>query len=299
MSIPTDSYQAVYNEYSSALQWMNGLGIKLGSGRTAHYDKVLNYWKDTYKEATTEEYQDTFPDFLSSMVEIFDFISIHKAFQDAAPTELSSIAEKLQKAVNGPINAADETPNSTGARNFLFEAAVAARAHQPDRGVTAILDARSDTGIRIDSKKIWVECKRITSIEAVESNIRKASKQLERILKQECGAGHRGIVAIDVSKILTRGNKIFVCRTDDELLAKVDWIMDRFISQYSHIWQQVYQRRHKKVIGTIIRFAFMVSSEARNLLVHASQWGMNPRLRVAASDERLQRQLVTALRGAP
>src|SRR5579859_5531229 len=295
MSIATESYESIFSQYSAALQWMHGLGIKMASGRTSHYGKVIGQWKDAYKSATANEGRDIFPDFVSSMFEIFDFVRIHEAFQNVAPAELASITEKLQKAVNGPINAANETPDSTAARNFLFEATVAARAHQPARGVEAILDANSDTGIRIKDKKIWVECKRITSLEKVESNVRKASSQLEVILAKELGAGHRGIVAIDVSKILNRGDKIFVARTDSELLASVDRIMGQFISQYSHIWERIYERRHKKVIGTFIRFAFMASSEARNVLVHASQGAVNPRLGIARSDEQLQRQLVTAL----
>ena len=113
------------------------------------------------------------------------------------------------------------------------------------------------------------------------------------------GSGHRGIVALDVSKILNRGDKIFVTRNDNELLASVDRTMDQFIEEHSHIWQRVYERRHKKIIGTIIRFSFMASSEARSLLVHASQWAMNPRLGVATSDDQVQRHLAATLASTP
>ena len=299
MSIPTESYEAVFEQYSAAMRWMEGLGIKLSPGRTSHYEKIVGRWKDAYKTATADEGRQIFPDFVSSMFEVFDFVSIYKAFGDVPALQLTSVIEKLQKGVNGPINAADETADSTAARNFLFEAAVAAKAHRPDKGVAAILDARSDTGIRLDGKKIWVECKRVTTVDRIESNVRKASRQLETVLAGEVGSGHRGIVALDVSKILNRGDKIFVTRNDSELLASVDRTMDQFIEEHSCIWQHVYERRHKKVIGTIIRFSFMASSEARNLLVHASQWAMNPRLGVAASDERIQRQLVATLASTP
>lgn len=299
MTIPTETYEAVFDQYSAAMRWMAGLGIKLNPGRTSHYEKVIGHWKDAYKTATADEGQQIFPNFVSSMFEVFDFVSIYKAFDGVPAHQLTSIIGKLQKGVNGPINAADETPDSTAARNFLFEAAVAAKAHRPDKGIEAILDARSDTGISLNEKKLWVECKRVTTVGRIESNVRKASSQLETILAGEVGSGHRGIVALDVSKILNRGDQIFVTRNDRELLASVDRIMDQFIEEHSHIWQRVYERRHKKIIGTIIRFSFMASSEARNLLVHASQWGMNPRLAVASSDEQIQRQLVAALATTP
>lgn len=230
------------------------------------------------------------------MFEIRDFIDIYLAFQNVPPNQLTAIVEKLQKAVNGPINAADENPTSTTARNFLFEAVVAAKANRPSKGIQAMLDLESDTGISINGNRIWVECKRITTIDKIESNVRKASSQLESILKKQVGSGHRGIVALDVSKIFNSGDKIFVSNNDSELVDSIDHFMDKFINEYSSIWERVYARRNRKIIGTFIRFAFMSSSEARNILVHTSQWAMNPRIGISGNDIDIQRLLVSSLR---
>lgn len=295
MSIPTQSYNTILEQYSAAMRWMQGLGISVSPGRTSHYQRVIQHWTAAYKTASAEEGKQIFPDFVSSMFEVFDFVSIHSAFSDVPVGQLKSVVQRLQVAVNGPIDAADETPNSTAARNFLFELALAAKVHRPERGAEAILDAKSDTGISLNGKKLWVECKRVTTLQKLESNARKASSQLETVLSGEMGSGHRGIVAMDISKILNRGDTIYVTRDDRELLASVDRIMDEFIQQHSHIWQRVYQRRHKKIIGTIIRFSFMATSEARNILVYASQWAMNPRLGANVADEEIQRRLVATL----
>lgn len=295
MSIPTDSYEAIFDNYSAAMKWMAGLGIRLSTGRISHYKRTIGHWKDTYKAATADEGQQIFPDFVSSIFEVVDFVSIYKSFEGAPAHQLTSVIEKLQKAVNGPINAADETPDSTAARNFLFEAAVAARAHRPNRGTEAILNSVSDTGVSLNGKKIWIECKRVTKIGKINSNVRKASRQLETILSEKVGSGNRGIVALDVSKIVNWGDRIFVTLNDDELVESVDRMMYQFIEEHAHIWEQVYKRRNKKIIGTIIKFSLMATSEANNLLVHAEQWAINPRLGVSACDELIQRQLVAAL----
>lgn len=297
MTIPATSYEDVYEKYLDALKWMRDIGVTIGPGRTSHYEKIVKYCKDTYRTASDEEVKEILPDFVSSMFEIHDFIDIYESFKDISPENLTAIIEKLQKAVNGPINAPEESSSSTTARNYLFEALMAAKAHRPDKGVEAMLDAESDTGIKINNKKIWVECKRITTLSKVEANSGKASKQLETILKKQIGSGHRGIVALDVSKILNPEGKIFVSNNDSELLDSIDSIMDSFIKEYSNIWQRVYTRRNKKIIGTIIRFAFMSTSEARNLLIHASQWGINPRLEISRSDEDIQRLLAASLKG--
>jgi len=299
MTIPTETYSAVFDQYSAAMRWMSKLGIKLRPGRTSHYEKVIGHWKDAYRTATADEGQRAFPDFVSSMYEVYDFVSIYQAFKGVPAHQLESIIEKLRKGVNGPINILDETPDSTAARNFLFEAAVAAKAHRPNKGIEAIFDATSDTGISVNKRKLWVECKRVTSVGRIENNVRKASSQLETILAGAVGAGHRGIVALDVSKILNPGDEIFVAHSDRELLASVDRLMKQFIDEHSYIWQRIYERRNKKIIGTIVKCSFMASSEASNLLVYASQWGMNPRLGIAASDEQLQRQLAATLETAP
>ncbi|MEH6710358.1 MAG: hypothetical protein V7733_04030 [Paraglaciecola polaris] len=150
MRIPTESYEKIYQSYTDALAWMSKTGVKFSSGRTNHYEKVLEHWKDEYKTASEDQGKATFPDFVSSVFEVHDFIDIHKAFRDIPSSELSQLVENLQKGIKGPINASDETPKSTTARNFLFEATVAARSHRPQVGVEAILNATSDTGIKID-----------------------------------------------------------------------------------------------------------------------------------------------------
>ena len=41
MKIPTATYEEKYSQYIKALQWLSDLGIKLDSGRTSNYEKVL------------------------------------------------------------------------------------------------------------------------------------------------------------------------------------------------------------------------------------------------------------------
>lgn len=293
--ISTESFESILERYSSALKWMEHIGVKLGPGRTSHYERVVRHWTEVYRTASAEEGKEIFPGFVSAMVEIHDFVKIYEAFKNIEPSELRGIIAKLQKGVNGPINASEETPESTAARNFLFEAAAAARLHRPTKGATAILDAPTDTGVRFNGNKVWIECKRVTSETKIEANVRDASKQLEKILRKQLGSGHRGVVAIDVSKILNPGDLIFVSHNDRQLMRSVDGLMRNLIDRFSPVWERVYARRSRKVVGTIVSFAFMSSSEERNLLVHASQWGLNPRHGISGTDEDIQRELVSML----
>jgi hypothetical protein len=293
MTIATQNYEKIYQDYSDALVWMKQLGVNLGSGRTFNYLKMIGFWKDNYKTATTDNVKKQFPDFVSSMFEVHDFIEIYKSFNNEQNQQLNEIVKKLKQGVKGPIRLSDETSKSSKARNFLFEALFAAKVHKPDSGVKAILNAASDTGIEIEKNKIWVECKRISTDDKIESNVRKASKQLDTIIKKQKGSGHRGIVALEITRILNPNDDLLVSSDDLSLQRSVDKIMDDFISKYSSIWQEIYTNKNKKILGTVIRFSLMSTSEARNLLVHTSQWGLNPRFGIQSSKISLLQNLVT------
>lgn len=294
--IETNSYDTIHAQYSAAVEWMKSLDVDLGRSRLSHYDRVFGYWNTARLTASAEEGQAIFPDFVSSASEISAFVNIFEAFRATPRTQLTSIAAKLRKAVRGPTHASDETQRTTEARNVFFEAVVAARSHRPSAGIEAILDAESDTGIRLQKKQIWIECKRVMTIGKIYDNARAASKQLESRLEKMVGANHRAIVAIDVSKIFNQGDKILVRDSGAELIASLQSMMDRFIREHASKWQRLYERRSAKIIGTIIHFSTMCSIEDRNILVHASEWGVNPRQsRISSSDIALLRELARGL----
>lgn len=293
--IQSEPYEDILGSYTSALKWMQAIGVNLGKGRTSHYQDIVSYWAGAYRTASLEEGQRRFPSFVSSMLEIHDFVSVYKAFKNTPPANLGSIVAKLNKAVNGPINLGEETPTSSTARNFLFEALVAARLHAPAQGASAILDAASDTGVLFNGTRIWIECKRVTSEKKIEKNVRKASSQLEEAFKKRMGSGHRGIVALDVSKILNSVDRVYVRENDEHLLQSIDSLMNDLIERFAPVWQKIYARRDRKVIGTIVRFAFMSISEERGLLVHTTQWGLNPRERTSRHNEKIQQELALSL----
>ena len=94
MTIQTESYDTIFEQYTSTIQWMRNLGIKLDLGRTSHYEKILRHWKDSYKTANHNEVKVNFPDFVSSMFEIFDFVNIHVAFKDMPHDQLEFIINR-------------------------------------------------------------------------------------------------------------------------------------------------------------------------------------------------------------
>lgn len=275
---------------------MRSIGVEITSGRTQFYEKVIGTWVRDFRTASVQQANEIFPDFVSSMFEVMDFIDVYKSLGGVPTPSLKSIAEKLQKGVNGPINSADESCKSTAARNFIFEALVAARAHRPEKSVYSHFGATSDTGLIVDGKSVWIECKRLTSLDKLEANVRKACNQIESALKRDASTQHRGLVAIDFTKIINKGDKILVKSNDSDLLQEIDLITERIIQQCSHEWEKVYKTKNRKILGTLVRFSTMATSESRNLIVRASQWAINPKLNIKSADEQLLYSLAAAMK---
>lgn len=295
MKIPSKSYENIHESFHAAIEWMNSLGVRIESSRLNNYESILEYWKNNYRVAKVEEGVKIFPDFVGTLNEVNDFIDIFNSFKDTPIVDLSSLVEKLNNGVGGPLFASLEKGNNSSARNFLFELAVAARAHRPLRSVKAALDAPTDTGVYIEGKKIWIECKRISSHKKLEANIRDASRQLENVLSSKIGASNRGMVALDITKIIKPEDTIFVAKNDISLISSTQNLIDEFIKKNHNVWNSIYRRRTDKIIGTLFRIAFMSSSEARGLLVHTTQWAITPSERCKGMDEQVLKNLVSAL----
>lgn len=297
MSIPRQSYDEIHTQFAQALDWMQEIGVEISSGRTQKYLDILAEWTRRHKEATDQEAKEAFAPFVSAINEVQDFLKVFDAFGSEDADALSPIAERLQEAVNGPSYLFDEKPRTSRPRNFLFEAAVAAKVHQPERGIEAMLDPPTDAGFHFERYRFLIECKRVSRLEAIGQSIRRGTAQLEGALKGRLGSRFRGLVAIDISKVFTSGKEIFAGANEHELRVSINQLMDRFISENCRIWETIYQRRPRKILGAIFRYSFVSSSEADGLLITTDQWAVNPALRCTDGEKNTLRRIAEVLGG--
>jgi hypothetical protein len=276
-AIARQPYEALLSDYEAALAWMAEIGVRLGSGRTKRYKKILEYWSNNYRNASIEEGQNVFPDFVGSLYELGAFLEIYQSLRGSKENDLSQVISKLNKAVKGPVYSSEESPQSTTARNRLFEVLVTAKCHKPESGLVANLLSDTDAGFSFLQKKLWIECKRVASVRKLESNVRDACNQVNKSLKRKTGTGHRGIVALEISKLINPGDDLYVAPDEPTLLRAIDKLMNRFIESHFLIWERIYKEKGRKILGTMLRFSFMATSENDNLLVSSTQWAANPR----------------------
>ena len=295
MKMQSEKYETIFQQYQNALSWISQIGVRIGRGRLASYNSFLDKLLKEYKNISKDTLRKLFPQAVNAFYEVDAICSIYESLHSLNTEQLLGIKEKLNKAVSGPESVNDETETSNAPRNFLFEVLVSSRIHNPYKGVKADFFSNTDTAAEFLQKKYFIECKRIQSIENLGKNIKKAANQLNNSLKTKIGSNNRGLIAIDVSKVINPQFKLFVKQDDNTLQKGVNALLDSFVREYDHIWQNILTRKSKKIVGVILRLSLMGISEERNLLVTCSQWGINPKVNISEFESMHLRELVYTL----
>ncbi|MGV8893598.1 MAG: hypothetical protein ACOH2K_11790 [Burkholderiaceae bacterium] len=284
MTISRQSNESLLTSYEEAMLWLVSVGVRVDTGRVQRYGAVLKAWVCCQSRDDFNAVRALFPKTASTINEVPAFIDLYQKFKHVPADQLSGIVKKLSRGVNGPEDSTDETPESSAARNHLFEAVIASKIHRPDQLMLAMLDAEADTGFSFDRRKVWVECKRVSSNAKLEKNTRKACNQLGAILRRKSGINNRGLIAIDISKLVNPSDDLYVTRNEAELEESTAVLMDKFIQDHSTVWQKVFPEKNQSILGALFRLSMIATSEQDNLLVHTTQWAVNPRNGLGTGD---------------
>lgn len=287
--IDSQPYERIKQDYDETLQWLQSLGVTLGSGRSVTYHKAFD--KVVLGYQSNESVDVSYPEFMNAAFEIMQLIAIKDAFSLVELSSIGFLKDRLQKAMSGPLYRVDEKQNTTAPRNFLFELTTIARMYSPESGLKCIINARNDVGIKYGKHCLRAECKRITKLGQLSKRVAEASKQLKSELTKMLGSGNVGLVVIDISKLIEDGGQIYAADTDDVLELETQKVLDHFIFEHSDVLQATLSSAHPKVLGVVVRCAFMGVSKERNLPVYISQWGIVPRDGIANGHQTLLKNL--------
>ena len=209
--------------------------------------------------------------FVTALYEANDLIAIHKGLVGKYDSEIS---EHIKKYAKGPANYREEAPSASSnlARNIAFELLVASKIVAAN--IPLDFSVKTDVATKFDGRSILFECKRPQSEESIEKNIKDAFKQLERKYKSPVRARHRGIIALDISKLLNPEFMLYVQPDAVSLDRGLTQIADQFILKNERLWQL---RRNSKTIAVLIRFGIMgINQEKEDMLTYCQQYGLTP-----------------------
>jgi hypothetical protein len=223
------THQELQRDIESMCQWLESLSIGIEQNRVACYRKTFATIAEHIQNDTVSELQKSI-DFAKQADNFHDASEVILIHQQLGEYDGPAFKRTLAQAVNGPTSLAAERPQSSDARNKVFELVMAAQ-FRAARAPVKFVDP-ADAIITVDHIKCFVECKRIQTENALKDRVHQASSQIRDRLNQQASAKPRGIIAIDISKTVNTHGTLYFSAPSAEYLARwVDDQLDAFLNR--------------------------------------------------------------------
>lgn len=212
MTLRTSSTTEFLTSYEGALDWIKQLGVEPNkNSRVNTYRKSIETFINVFIRKTTQvseqEKQRIGSGLVNAFQEAHELVYVHGAFR-GAPTP--GIEERLKKVVDGPISYTEEksTSSSNVGRNIGFELYIAAIVK--NSGYSLDLSTITDLAFKVESTQFYLECKRPENISGIESNIKKANRQLKkRFSNSDAIPNKKGLLGISFTRLFNPKGLIF------------------------------------------------------------------------------------------
>jgi hypothetical protein len=164
-----------------------------------------------------------FATFANDLHESQEFIEACDEFPDLTQPGLR---DRIVKVLKGVRELEKETPEKGEPRNYLFELVMAGVLKRA--GFKVRLDRIEDVYLEYSDRPFFIECKRIHSQAKLQERIDHAADQIGKRCDNAGTPKARGIVAIDVSKLLNDGKAFLQCPTLEALNSEVEDLFTTF-----------------------------------------------------------------------
>lgn len=220
------------------MQWVRNMNMNVDLSR---YSRYRGYINDFYKPENLDNYKKTgslddmekkFKRLNEAAQECFQLVQIYDAFEDENSPEFK---ERLRKVIAGS-DFFDANKQADPARDFLYELLVASW-FKSKWGYTIDFTQSTDVVAIKEDAVVYIECKRIKSIKALEQNFKKACKQLSLVHDTST---HYKLVFIDIYNCISDKLPDYEYSTVDEMARKVnDVLQNNFRKQKEKLIEDV------------------------------------------------------------
>jgi hypothetical protein len=227
------SHEEVQNDVELMCRWLESLGFRIDRNRVSEYRTTFRTIAEHAKSGTLDALANSidFAKQADSFHDVSELVFIH---EQLGGCDSPVFKRALAQAVNGPSPLVTERPQTSDARNKVFELAMAAQFHAA--GFAPQFIEPDDAVIVLASAKCRVECKRIQGENSLAENIEKASSQIKHRLNQETSTDIRGLIAIDISKTVNvDGALYFSVMSADQLNRKINECLREFLKRNERI----------------------------------------------------------------
>ncbi len=198
------SHDSLLGDLAGLDAWLSKMGVPARSSDRIHQlIKLLNQLKPPGFGSAMRITREQQRQYMYALAELVEFHQIFLALKEEDPKVLGP---KLIHCLSGSLDPADETVRNNVGRNTIFELALASEWRTA--GVKVQI-GNPDLRLTLGAQEFLVECKRPFDWTGVVRCLKNAKRQLSKSgTRAEAGAP-KGVVAISLTKIVARGERIF------------------------------------------------------------------------------------------
>lgn len=256
-------YQDILKSLSEFDQWLSTIGIRIRHDRFHHHLHNIRYLTKLVDTGNTHRLSDDQKIKIGwSLVEVTEFQDIYTIIRNYSSKHPEPVKQKIKDVLKGPADPNSECVSSNIGRNTIFELNLATRLM--GKNIPVRLNGNPDIICSINDRDIFIQCKRPFWEKNIPVNISRAKFQLTRDLNQ-AKTSSRGIIAISISRLLNKGDMLFVGRDEANMLERLADDVESLGNKYKRTWGNIVDTR---IIG--ILFHIITPSFIENIKLYAA-----------------------------
>ena len=240
------SYTSLLQSLAALDEWLQSMAIPAKRDRIHAHIANIETLDKAFQKGDVEAYVkrlsvDRHREITWSLIEAKEFADAYIALEGCAP---ETLADRVKRALDGPVDPVDETGNNNRGRNLMFELSLGSSLIQA--GCSVEFRENPDILCKLSGAEFYIQCKRPMRDHAIRSNFRGAGSQLRRDLETNEGrdADATGVVAISLSRVINDGRSLLVGRLE-VLLDHVDKIGKQFCPSVDSL-------KHDRIAGCVL-----------------------------------------------
>lgn len=244
-------------DFNAAVEWVASVGFPIERGRIADYRKMLTNVADRFDIHRWDDFEDQeyAKQVCTVLLEVRELVSIHRGLSDISdPADLHAMRHFLK----GPFKPTDESVNNSSnrPRNIGFELYLTALFAYAK--LMPIYGTDADLCFEHNDYTFFIEAKRPMFSHSINAAIKDANKQLTRRLEGTQSTMARGLIALDLSKIINPRDKVMPVRDTRHLDQLMNGETQLQIGDLARYW---HKGRNSGTVGVLLHFRLLTQFE--------------------------------------
>jgi len=236
-------------ELRSAIDWFEEIGANPEPTRVGRYFRQLEELDRAAKANDLQSFYRSHDlgEHIIMLSEVEEILGVYRFLS----SESSAVfLAKLKQAIRGGIIPGDETSRggSVRPRNVLFELFLGSV--YTSAGFQVDFSKEADLVLSFEGRDIFVECKRPQRDHSVNGCVKGAAAQLlRRYASSSDPSAARGVIALSISKVITRGSRYRVSSERPDFLRDQYGMCLQFIARHKQRW---IAKADSRTLGTLL-----------------------------------------------